>query len=54
MILLALMEHFGSSKQSDVAVEAILLVAAEHQIRGAADELEAVQAERLSKTALEK
>jgi hypothetical protein len=51
MILLALMEHLGSSKQSDVAVEAILMVAAECEIKGAADELAAIQAERADTTA---
>jgi hypothetical protein len=47
MILLALMDHLEIDKQSDAAVEAILIVAAEYEIKGAEDELTAVQAERL-------
>ena len=46
MILLALQEHLDIDTISDAAVEAILIVAAECEIKGAADELAAVQAER--------
>lgn len=46
MILLALQEHLDIDTISDAAVEAILIVAAECEIKGAADELAAVQADR--------
>ena len=46
MILLALQERLGLDRISDAAVHAILVVAADFEILGAADELAAIEAER--------